>query len=235
MGFLNNRIYTHESNDSVYWYDEAGDAFRLLIPFNAQAGDEWMVPVAHPWQPGSMLDTVIYHVDSVSQVTINGTPLRKLFVTRSTLDPLSGLWAWDSGSIIERLGDLLYLMPWLMTTCSDGFEVSGLVCYEDTEISWLNPLYTQCDLGVDTDEPILAPEFTVAPNPVDQGDAVRINMSGNPMGNARMEVMDATGRRIATAPVRAQMTEVTMPGSGLFLIIVDDGSGHISTKQVVVY
>ncbi|MBL0045773.1 MAG: hypothetical protein IPP33_15655 [Flavobacteriales bacterium] len=164
MGFSTDRIYTYTSNDSVYWYDQAGEVFRLLIPFNAQAGDDWMVPVTNPWQSGSML-TLSSTKDSVTQVVIDGSTLRQLFVSISTLDPLFGLTVWENGPIVERLGDLLYLMPWLMATCSDGFAATGLVCYEDPEISWLNPQFAQCDLGVVTEESIAASVFNIAPNP----------------------------------------------------------------------
>jgi hypothetical protein len=89
-------------------------------------------------------------------------------------------------------------------------------------------------LGVGIEESSAAPEFDVAPNPLDHGSAVRINMTGKLLGNGRIDVMDATGRNITSVMIRSQITEVTMPRPGLFLMTIQDGMGNFTSTRIIV-
>ncbi|MBL0045772.1 MAG: hypothetical protein IPP33_15650 [Flavobacteriales bacterium] len=59
-------------------------------------------------------------------------------------------------------------------------------------------------------------------------------MTGKLLGKGRIEVMDAMGRNITSMMIHSRITEVTMPGPGLFLMTIQDGMGNYTTTRIIV-
>lgn len=150
--------------------------------------------------------------------------MRTSEVTAVASDQL-GWFPYSSGTIIERLGDLGYMFPWMLGL--DGDIVRGLRCYEDNEISWLSPHVLQCALGIGVEEHD-GSEIVIRPSLAFQGELIQV------LGAVgTLEVFDATGRLVRTYLTSGQLT-FDLDRSGAYLLRLTSVRGELAIGRVLV-
>lgn len=135
--FHHDRDYIYTEDSVVFVYSPKIDSFQVLYNFKAKKGDFWTIIFAIDPPISQQLDTLLVTVDSVSIATINGTPLKKLHVTYSSLHEGSKSMYYE-GEIVEKIGDLNYLFHLysLSGIMCDGVYSDGLRCYQDPEFGF---------------------------------------------------------------------------------------------------
>lgn len=205
--------------DSVLVHDLVDDTFRTLYVFGLPIGGTWQTVVGYE----SDYDTIMHTVVDTGSMELNGVLLRTMEVTTTSEWTT---WSFTSGRIIERLGDLSYLFPWIYGTCDMEMN-APLRCYSDPDISWLNPELPQCDLSTSVTEPDMDRELMVSPTVIDQGGTIRIT-SDTPVS---VELLDATGRVIRAARTN---TTLTIEKPGIYFVRAGGGALRIGTHRVLV-
>lgn len=134
------KLFTYESNDTVFFYNSDIDSFQILYDFTAEKGDSWMI---NPKYQLDDYDTVIVYVDSVSIENLNGHDLKRLWVTYTYIH------FWDNseiGDFIEKsfitqvIGDnnlIINITDPSVGVCDMQF-IHSLRCYQDSDFG----LYT---------------------------------------------------------------------------------------------
>lgn len=130
--------FQYQSNDSLFYWNEAGGAFELLFRWDAVPGDTWSTAIDADWAA----DTLDWTVLDTGLTVIDGAPLRTWSVTTT---PRQGNLYSPVWSVTERLGPSGSPFSWVYGAC-DGEVYMGLRCYADSLLSWLNPQYLQCAL-----------------------------------------------------------------------------------------
>lgn len=135
--FHHDKDYIYTEDSVVFVYSPKIDSFQVLYNFMAKKGDFWTIIFAIDPPISQQLDTLLVTVDSVSIATINGTPLKKLHVTYSSLHEGSKSMYYE-GEIVEKIGDLNYLFHLysLSGIMCDGVYSDGLRCYQDPEFGF---------------------------------------------------------------------------------------------------
>ena len=118
-------VFTYQSNDTVYFYNYTTNNFSTLYVYGAQKGDSWNVNYQN--------STVRVLVDSVSEVSILGSQVKKFYVTYRNIE-LSG--GGPTSIIIEGIGDPFYFFNSnsqsnTLLICDEFNSVyTGLRCYD---------------------------------------------------------------------------------------------------------
>jgi hypothetical protein len=154
--------YMYSDSGKVFFYDDLKNRFQMLYNFNAQVGDTYTVfPAISPFDSIGN-DSIVINVDSISTTIINSITLKKLFVHRSNL----GEWPCLGGIIIENIGDLFYMFPWISGLCDINFA-GPLRCYEDSIIGFHDfgtaPSCDYVDIGIIENKKIN--NVSILPNP----------------------------------------------------------------------
>lgn len=146
-------VYEHvtTSGDTVMFHDPVDDAFRILYINGAEIGTTWATVVSREYSdagtPVIFRDTLWFTVLQTDTALIDGYALRRMTVDAQGTWGESFANAPSPGIIVERLGHLGYLYPWIDGACD--MEWNGpLRCYEDPDITWQGPQFPQCDLSV---------------------------------------------------------------------------------------
>ncbi len=211
--------FLSQSNDSMFYFDPTSNEFHLLFRWDAVVGENWSTPV----QQSGFLDTLDWSVIDTGQTTIDGLWLRTLQIN---VVPRQGTIYGYGGTVIERLGGLWTPFTWILGFC-DGETFLELRCYEDPDISWLNPQFEQCDLITGVPDAFVSSELMVSPTVIDRGETISIT-STEPLA---IELLDATGRIAQRARTSATIS-IDQPGFYFIRGVV--GSRAISTRRVLV-
>jgi len=152
--------YTYADSGKIFFYDVSRGMFQMHYNFNAHAGDRFRIfPEDFPHN-----DSIIIVVDSVSSVIINNVSLKKMY-THSMY--CNGIWTYVGGKIIENIGDIWFMFPWIYGGCDADF-VGPLRCYQDTLIGFYDfGTASSCDyttFGIDDNR--VQNLISVYPNPV---------------------------------------------------------------------
>jgi hypothetical protein len=138
------KLYTYESFDTIYFYNQDIDNFEILYNFNAIAGDSWQIRTK---DHEDKIDTVEIKVDSTGMININDKQLKKLYVTyKYNYKHSSSDWIetyQDRSTIIESLGDINFLIninDKYRGVCDIDF-IHSLRCYEDTVLGYYSTGY----------------------------------------------------------------------------------------------
>jgi hypothetical protein len=138
--------FMYSENNRVYFLDTNFNSFQNLYDFNANTGDQWIIKIKNYHNP-QIADTLFVHVDSTTVDTINGYPLKKLFVKYIFHNDVNPNYNYTS-IIIEKIGDLQYMFNYAPSTsfsCDFNFSV-GLRCYSDTVIgNYQTGITSSCD------------------------------------------------------------------------------------------
>ena len=208
-----------QSNDSLFYFDPASNEFHLLFRWNALLNETWSTPVLQ----SGYLDTLDWSVADTGHIILDGVWLRTLDVNVE-----SRQWMLFSygGTITERLGGFGAPFTWILGFC-DGETFLGLRCYEDPDISWLNPQFEQCDQITGVPDIFLSSEFMVSPTVIDRGGTISITSTET----VSIELLDATGR-VVQHPRTNSALSIDQPG--ICFVRAISGSRWIGTRRVLV-
>lgn len=168
-GDISDKLITYEDSNIVYWYNTLINQFTTLYDFNKNTGESWTI----------QLDTscsLIITVDSTDIETINGYPLKVLYIL-SQDDAFYG-------KTVQHIGNIAMPNPYILFHCysiiSDATYYTGLRCYEDNVFGFHDfNIATACDYlytGL-TEQQESNSVFNIYPNPTT--DHVHIdNLSG---------------------------------------------------------
>ncbi len=208
------------SNDSLFYFDPDSEQSHLLFRWDAIIGESWSTPVEQSGYP----DTLDWTVMDTSHVVVDGLWLRTLEVNVE-----SRQWMLFSygGAITERLGASGAPFTWILGFC-DGETFQGLRCYEDPDISWLNPQFQQCDLSVGMDDAITATTFLIRPTVATTGEPIQVIA---PRGT--ITVLDASGRLVHQRSIKGQGSfDLDTPGT--YLVRFTTPEGDPTHQRIVV-
>lgn len=208
------------SNDSLFYFDPDSDQSHLLFRWDAMIGESWSTPVEQSGYP----DTLDWTVMDTSHVVVDGLWLRTLEVNVE-----SRQWMLFSygGAITERIGGSGAPFTWILGFC-DGETFQGLRCYEDPDISWLNPQFPQCDLSVGLNESPAGSSFSIRPTLASVGESIQVNGS-----QGTILVLDAVGRVVLERTTQGLVTfDLDTPGTYIVRFTAREG-GNAHQRIVV--
>lgn len=132
------RAFVYQEGDEVYFKaPELMEDFALLYKWDAEVGESWDIVI-----PDTYFNTTLtYTVLATGTTTINGEPHRTLTVQLH--DSSDDSFAYTSGTLIEGIGDLHFLFPWLMPWC-DAMFPGPLRCHSDLAGEYMAPGITEC-------------------------------------------------------------------------------------------
>lgn len=216
--------YVYASNDTVFFWEPVAGFFSVLHIMNAVPGQQWDMWVSAPNAGLALVAGVT--MGSVSTTVISGVTLR----TQSQSVDVPGMAYMGTGNVIERLGDLRYLFPWGTGAC-DGDYITTLRCYEDPDITWLNPLLTQCDFIMGVDEPLAGASFLVTPSLALAGEP--IFLSSSDASRQSFTVLDMMGRRVSDGVMVNGKATLRLMAAGSYLVVPDQ-IGSFAAQRIVV-
>ena len=208
--------YLSVSGDSVLMWNTALNGFTPLHVFNAPVGSSWQTLIPDPAFPPQS-DTIAWTVTATGSTVIDGQTLQTMELLPSIGIPDG--WVPTGGTVVERLGDMAYLFPWIYGVC-DGDVIAPLRCYEDPDISWLNPLFAQCDLSTGMPEVGSPGPLLLTPSVAPVGESMSVTCPGA----IALEVMDAHGRLIAASAPISGRVELRLPAPGVYTLRTWDGT-----------
>ncbi|MBP7273012.1 MAG: T9SS type A sorting domain-containing protein [Saprospiraceae bacterium] len=160
----NGKLIIYEDNNVVYFYQ--ANQFTVLYDFNKTAGETWITVI-------DSCESVIT-VDSVGMDTINGFPLKALYITSE--GPTFG------GKILQYIGDVGRPTPnnsyYCLGFVVDGIIYTGLRCYEDSVLGFHNfNIASTCDYTTSSIEEV-EDEFglSISPNPTSNQITIQTKM-----------------------------------------------------------
>jgi hypothetical protein len=195
------------SGDSLLYWNESTNEFQLLFDRAAGIGGTWSTPISQ----ANQFDTLDWSVIDTGHVVIDGTWLKSFEITMASRQ--GTMYPANSGTVVDRLGGMIAPFSWLWPQC-DAETYLVLRCYEDSEITWLNPQFTQCDLSTGIPEGQTTTELNVYPSVLSAGDAITVSVSPG----TTMNVVDATGRIYWSSVLSAGQWQVTLPTSGIYFV-----------------
>ena len=184
--------YMYSDSGKVYYYQSLNNTFALLFDINKNPGEHFSEAVGG--------DSVVYKVDSISFININGHPLKKLFV-HITHYPFSGIDPYE-GEFIENLGNTRYLFPWENDVCVEGNVGGGhnpphagpLGCYTDSILGFYN-FGTIADCFAQSYSPP-ADSFSIYPNPTNTDGSFVLEIRSYNDWKKDISIFSALGKEI---------------------------------------
>ncbi len=196
-------LFVYSENDSVFFYSLLSGSFELLYDFGAEAGESWVIGGLNTPEG---LDSVIVFIDSVSQITVNGTLLK---IQHTSCPYLFFDWGCE---IIAGIGNTYFLTP------NYGlFEggIGGLRCYTDTEND-LHFVSYPCDTTLVTSNTIEANTIlpiSISPNPAS-------SFAQLPFAPDRVQVCNMLGQQIKIS-FSNEMFDVSALVPGIYQVLVE--------------
>ena len=218
--------YFYEENDSLYYYDESSGLFDLIIDFNAEIGDSWVINKS----PGLsiMEGWIVCKVDSISYLNISSEDsLRIQHVTlEGNIDyDEQIITAFYPTKIIEKIGFEIALLPLSWMTLCDGDYEKELRCYEDEEFGLLNFTSEDC-LLTPIEEIQIDNEIIVFPNPTkDEIEFKRKDIQIN-----RIEIYRPNGNLVRV--IEKKLDEIKLSEIGIYYLKIFTDKGIILKKVV---
>jgi hypothetical protein len=208
--------------DSVLVFQPVQQVFQTLYVFGQAPGFSWETPVEGA-------DTLTWTVMDTGHVVINDVMLLKQSVTAAAFGP--SYVALSSGTVIDRFGDLHYLFPWISGVC-DSENNYPLRCYQDSDISWLNPQFPQCALSTGIHEVSNGPAFTISPSPVEANERFTITLQPGAT-DPHLRILDISGRIVFDHTVNGSAT-FSLQQAGMYLVQTFGGGVPIAPQRLIV-
>jgi hypothetical protein len=217
---LSDVMITYEDSNRVYWYQPPDSQFTMLYDFNKNAGETWLMH----------FDTcdLLITVDSTGMDTINGVPLKSLFI-------ISENWAFN-GKILQHIGHLWAPCPDINYHCHgilvDGGYYTGLRCYEDSLIGFhdfgIAPACNYITSVPDISE--RSTSFAALPNPTTG--LIRLEVPEGFGEITALEIFNSAGQLQSSPEIRTE-TDLGVFKSGLYFIVITNGDGKRIIAKVI--
>ena len=157
--------YLYKNSDSLFYFENEVNEFRLLYDFGAQVGESYTIPL---WQ-GIGNDSLWVKVDSIGKFNIGVKELRKYYVRYGyTGVPNSKSGPFDDDYvIIEDIGSLVNLFHMFENGWCDWIHNSELRCFIHPQFGTESFTTDRCSIPVSTpDLHVANSEVKAYPNPV---------------------------------------------------------------------
>ena len=222
-GDISDKLITYEDSDIIYWYNI--NQFTVLYDFNKNAGDTWI----------TITDTcgLLITVDSTGIDTINGFPLKALYISSSD-------FAFN-GKVLEHIGNIWRPNPDISYHCFnwviDANYYTGLRCYEDSAFGFHSfNIAPSCDYNTGIDEIKNMLGLSFFPNPTLS--ELGIN-SFESEDNSELTIYNVLGeKRLTLFPVpgtpkdEGLRIDVSSLASGIYFVKAKTKKGTISARFV---
>ena len=218
--------YVAAVGDSVSFWSSNASSFQTLYVFSAPIGTSWSMRADFndSW-PNT--DTLTLTVLNTGYLIVDGMNLRTIEVDVEVTQN-NATASFGTITIVERLGCLTYLFPWLSGVC-DMETNNPLRCYSDPDITWLNPQFPQCELSVGIAEQRTPPLLTAWPTVAALGGPIHLTSD-----RGLLELFDATGRKVLERTTSGSTTlEPDRPGT--YLLRFTSRIGEVAHQRIVVH
>jgi len=218
--------YVFESNDTVFFATEEMDSFS--IGYILSEGAEWQYEV----------DIFGYSsVFNVSVTDVYATDIDGIDLPTYTIeyDSESGGFVDlypSERTVVKYLGDLnMFVIPFGKNGACD-FEINEVLrCYSSATLSYQNPDFSSCTLGINDLEQNSS--LKVYPNPAK--DQINIKLNDNRVSpNPIIQIRDASGRLVLSGSLSYQSVDVSSLKPGLYLVQVFSSGESLGTAKLVV-
>jgi hypothetical protein len=217
--------FISNSNDSTFYWDFSSGTHQLLFRWNAVPGDQWSTRISYD----SAIDTVDWTVADTGHVTVDGLSLRTISAVPTARN--NALFLEGQSFYIERLGDPSGPFRWTTGVC-DAETFIGLRCYEDNDISWLNPQYPQCVLSTGIHEISNKSAFAISPSPIEAGEPFTITL--RPVSsNAHLRILEVSGLIVFDRTINGPAT-FSLPQAGMYLVQILGADAAIASQRLIV-
>ena len=233
------RIFTYQSNDSVYflnYVDSASPQYQLHFRWDAKPGDSWLMIGEGPSQLSRTRDSIIVKVASNNTILING--IQRRLVKVSYLYPDSTSSHFGTVDHIEGIGDMYYMFG---TEKESGFcdieHPSGLRCYQDSVVGlFMNIPSDSCteikgpydNIGELSDDRTIVKVF---PNPFTSD----LNISSE-FSNCQITLHNSLGTQILKRTISGkEILQLHQLSPGIYLLTVSSGQQHSTLRLIKDY
>jgi hypothetical protein len=223
------------NNDTVYRILGDG-SIRFLYDYKAHAGDTWKIFMPNAPFVSSPDTSIKVHVDSVDQVDVRGTMLRRIFT--SVIDTPFTHYGYTLGTVLEGVGTNYYFLPGPWGLVDDG--IPSLSCFRDSTVGaiWFREdvlLLDSCNCHVWMGSPSIMPES--------KGLLGFSPATGNLHWNlpeqatqSRLQIFTTAGAEIFSQQIFSQQGSVSVANlpAGMYICQVRDNRGILLTTKFAI-
>lgn len=228
--------YVYESNDSIYYTNENDDSFKLAYDFGASVGDTWEFVVPVELQDEILgRDTLLVTVLSTGTINVNGNPLREMILEYENIsnNPHSTV-VHNEITVTEFLGaDQVFMIPFPQAgweIVCDGEFNTFLQCYDGGTLSYTNPEFSSCTLGID--DYSLDNTIHMYPNPASE--SFVIESTSYIKGVIQISTVLGEVIMIQQLSGKIQNMNTTNLTPGIYLVNIETVGGDRITKKLFV-
>lgn len=218
--------YMYKSNDTIYFATDEMDSFA--IGYVLSDGAEWQ------YEAEVNGNSVIFNV-SVTDVYTTNVDGMDLPTYTIEYNPESGEFVEISPAertVISFLGDLnMFIIPFGKNGVCD-FEINEeLRCFSSSTLSYQNPDFSSCTLGIDEAE--VHEDIKIYPNPA--GDFVNIEFENQL--HSKVQIIDATGRLVQSVQLNASPQRINLEdlNPGIYFLAINSGFRSSVIEKFVLY
>jgi hypothetical protein len=230
-------LFVHEANSKVYFWN--GSRFKLMYDFTLEVGDTLDVGI----DLGSCDSVSAIIVDSISTINLNGHDLQVQYISYTMFaESQYGSTETINEKIIERIGieeqeGLIYTRKCLL---DEKFNLTGLRCYSDDDISYKSTWWTNYFYGADCDSLINgitanihkteSGEFLVYPNP--SNDFVTISTKNT--DDFYIELYNSSGIKLSKTDLsKTTIIDLHKYQPGLYLIKIYQNLTEVYAYKII--
>ena len=222
--------FLHQSADSIFHFNPETETFNLIIKFDAEVGDSWIL---HTNPDGNLMsDSATCIVDSISYFHYSPTDSLKIMNVRLVsfaYNIIFGdtLYYTLTNQIIEKAGFRNALLPGdCIYYCDVNFE-DDIRCYEDFNVGLIAFSGIACEY-TPVEDITIKDEITVYPNPA--RDKIYIEAPDIKSGNIKL--FSAGGTQIFV-PIHNNELDINTLTTGIYYLKIQTENGVISKTITV--
>jgi hypothetical protein len=208
---------------------QANGQFYTLYDFAAQPGASWLTAPVTPQGPCPQ-GLVQVTVDSVGRQQVGGRSLRwlRVHLTAAAGTTIAGGW---SGRIYEQLGNVSYMQPQspICRGTDPGF-MGGLRSFQASGLPSLGVDAGTGTLLASAEARSAAAGFSAFPNP--SAGLLTLQLPTGLSGNARLQLLDLTGRVLRQLPATQQVDLSMLPAGTYTLRLTQPGQPNLVRRVV---
>jgi len=225
--------YYYISNDSLFFAKNSDTEFQLAVDLGANVGDSWIFTTGE----NEFATEYTVTVSEISTIEVEGTSLRKL--------NLNYTFNEDSGNelsifiypinieFIEVIGALhLFFTPFGQNGVCDYEANTQLQCFDSPSLSYLNPIFPNCDFILSIEDIYSANDLSLFPNPTQSS----IVLKGELLQNTEwVEIYNMLGASVKRHSIihSGEIIDFASLDSGMYLIRCITKGNTIWTGKVV--
>ncbi|KAA3647457.1 MAG: T9SS C-terminal target domain-containing protein [Bacteroidetes bacterium] len=219
--------YMSESNDSIFIYED--NKWQMLVNFNAITPDTFsiLIGVSNPSGTQTAYNRIHIQVDSTKTDTVNGFPLKSVYLRRFNFLPMEPYTFYD-GWFTQRIGARYGFIPWVNTGCAySNYYIAEMRCYADGSLGNIQFSNYACNAIITNLETKMSSKLTLYPNPTSK--SFFLNNISN---IEEVFIYDYTGKFILST--KGSFQEIELPiDKGVYLIRIKMNDGLFYTQKII--